>query len=430
MTEQRKPRWERLDNAALIFPASHRKTWSNLFRVSFSMKDPIDPDILQLAADHLKPRFPTVFIGLKKSAFWYYAQETPRAPLVRPDGPTPVAHMSREEFSNCAVRILYFENRLAVECFHAVTDGTGGMIFAKNLAAEYVRLFYKVDVPCEFDIKDLSAAPPPEELRDDFKNVVGPVSAPRDPINVYRIKGELEEGRYLHDTLGIIDTERLLTEAKRYGVTATAYLAAVMLLCLQELQAKEVPKRMKRKAVKVQIPVNLRKLYPSSSMRNFVSLVNVGVDPRLGDYTLEELIEIVSCQMRLTITEKNMKTIFRPNLTAEQNPLIKIVPRPVKDLIMRAVFDRVGENVSCLSFSNLGAVKLPDVMHDYVTRAEFIVSAQATAPYNCGVASYGGKTYIHLVRDTVEPRLERKFFTELVKLGYHVKIESNDLNEE
>jgi hypothetical protein len=178
--------------------------------------------------------------------------------------------------------------------------------------------------------------------------------------------------------------------------------------------------------VKVQIPVNLRRLYGGETMRNFVAVANIGVDPRLGDYTFEELVQIVHHQMELTITEKNMRAIFTPNVNDEQNRLMKIVPLGLKNLVMRMVFDAIGERVASLSLSNLGSVRLPEAMAPYVRRVEFVLGAQATAPYNCSVTSWQGKTYVNIVRNSVEPRLERAFFTALVQLGFHVRIESND----
>jgi hypothetical protein len=178
--------------------------------------------------------------------------------------------------------------------------------------------------------------------------------------------------------------------------------------------------------VKVQIPVNLRQLYGGGTLRNFVAVANVGVDPRMGDYTFDELVGIVHHQMALAITPKNMQAIFTPNVNDARNPFLKPVPLFLKNLIMRAVFDAVGEQVSCMSLSNLGNVRLPAAMAPLVERVEFVLGPQSTAPYNLGVTGWDGQTFLNLVRNTREPRLERLFFTRLVELGFHVKLESND----
>ena len=395
MEENRELRWMRLDNAALIFPAALRRHWSNAFRISFSFTDPVDPALLQRALDRAARRFPSVCVRLRRSAFWYYLEELEQPPRVREDAAQPLVGMTGADVKRCAIRVLYYRNRMAVEYFHAVTDGTGGMIFAKNLAAEYVRLRYGVPVPPQGDVKDLDEAPPAAEFTDSFQHNAGPVAAPRDSHDVYRPGGKLEPDRFLHVSCGILESEALHARAKEQGVTVTAYLTAVLLQSLLQMQAREQPHRRRQHPVKVQIPVNLRKLYGGET------------------------------QMKLTITEKNMRTIFTPNVNDEANPLLKVVPLGLKNIIMRMVFDSIGERVSCLSLSNLGQVQLPEAMAPYVRRVEFVLGAQASSPYNCSVASWQGQTCINIVRNTLEPRLERIFFTKLVRQGFHVKLEAN-----
>ncbi len=420
------PRWMRLDNAALIFPAAQRRHWSNAFRIAFTFTDPVDPDLLQRALRRVAPRFPSVVVRLRRGVFWHYLEELPTPPSVQTDTCQPLKSMTGADVRRCAIRVLYYRNRMAVEFFHAVTDGTGGMVFAKSLAAEYVRQRYSVSVPCTDGVRDPDEAPAEDEFVDCFQENAGPLAAPRDDRNVYRAKGETEPDRFLHVTTGILETRQLLSETKSRGVTVTAYLTAVLLQSLMRMQAEEEPRQNRRRPVKVQIPVNLRKLYGGSTMRNFVAVANIGADPRLGDYTFDELVQLVHHQMALAITEKNMRTIFTPNVNDERNKLLKIVPLGLKNLVMRMVFDSIGERVASLSLSNLGNVQLPDAMAQYVTRVEFILGAQATAPYNCSVTSWQDKTYVNIVRNSVEPRLEQAFFTALVRMGFHVKIESND----
>ena len=106
------------------------------------------------------------------------------------------------------------------------------------------------------------------------------------------------------------------------------------------------------------------------------------------------------------------------------------MPLFVKNAAMKAVFDAVGERKSCLCLSNLGAVRLPEVMRPYVTRMDFIVGVQARAPHNCGVVSYGDTMYLNLIRNIRESELELAFYQALHQLGLHVKVESNQREEE
>ena len=44
-------RWMRLDNAAKIYPAAKRRKWNNVFRLSATLTQPVDPVVLQAALD-------------------------------------------------------------------------------------------------------------------------------------------------------------------------------------------------------------------------------------------------------------------------------------------------------------------------------------------------------------------------------------------
>ena len=103
-----KKQWYRLDNAALIFPAIIRKNWNNAFRVSATLKEPVDPEILDRAIADLKPRFPTFFVRLRTGFFWYYLETIAEAPKAQKDYAYPLTHMTRRELGKCCVRFLYY----------------------------------------------------------------------------------------------------------------------------------------------------------------------------------------------------------------------------------------------------------------------------------------------------------------------------------
>ena len=129
--------------------------------------------------------------------------------------------------------------------------------------------------------------------------------------------------------------------------------------------------------------------------------------------------------MALDITEKNMSARIKTNVKDEENMILKLTPLFLKNIVMKAVFTMCGEKKSMLSVSNLGIVKIPEKMTEFVERFDFVLSVQSTAPYNAGVLSYGGKTYINIIRNIKEPRLERELYEVLRKEGIEVKVESN-----
>ena len=184
--------WYRLDTAGLIFPAIARRDWSNAFRVSATLDEPIDPDTLQRAADDLRPRFPSFYVTLRKGAFWYYLEHSSARVLVRQDYAYPLSFMSSAELKQNCLRILYYQNRIAVECFHSLSDGRGGSVFLCTLAARYLELRHGLTIPPGGMVADLSQPPPPEELEDSFLKNAAPVAASRREEKSYLLHGTVE----------------------------------------------------------------------------------------------------------------------------------------------------------------------------------------------------------------------------------------------
>ena len=417
--------WLRLDNAALIFPAVRRQDWTNAFRVSAALQEDVDPGLLQQAVEDLAPRFPSFYVRLRAGIFWYYLEEVRKPPRVRPDFAYPLTHMGLRELHTCCLRVFYHKNRIAVEFFHSLTDGSGGMIYLKTLTARYLTLRCGAEIPAEDGVLDWREAPKPEELEDSFLRYSGKTALSRKEPTSYRLHGSREPDGFLHLTTGVIETDTLLRAAHSYDATVTAFLAAVMTKSILAIQTQR--RYLGRlKPVKITIPVNLRRLFGSATLRNFALTINPGVDPMLGHYTLRELCGIYTRQLALETTPKLMAARIAANVQPQQLFLLKMAPLFVKNLAMRMVYADVGERKGCLNISNLGNVKLPAAMQPYVRRLDFIIGVQKTYPNNCSVASCGNVTCINMIRRIREPELERQFFSRLVELGIPVTIESNE----
>ncbi len=416
--------WRRLDNAALIFPASKRRGWHNVFRLSADLFEPVDRDVMQSALEVTVKRFPLISSRLRAGFFWYYLEQTDAPEIIR-DGPQPIMKRGFGAVRQCAIRVLYYKNRIAVEFFHAVTDANGGEIFLKTLIAEYISQKYGVEIPNTDGVEDRLASPTDDELEDSFTEHSGVVGLKRPTDKAYHLSGVREKDGFLNLTCGSMAVDELLVSCHSYGVTLTEYLASVMVMTLLTIQKRKVYRLDKRLPVKVQIPVDLRRLFPSTTLRNFVMVVNVGIDPRMGDYTFEEVLGIIKRQLELSATAKNIQAVFTTNVNSEKVFIVKLVPLFIKNIVMKAVFDRVGESQACITMSNLGRINVPEKMRGYVKAFDFILSPQARSPHNCGICSYGNELRINFIRRSEDPELEREFFRNLVRLGHHVTVWSN-----
>ena len=425
LSPARSLRWMRLDNAAKIYPAAKRRNWNNFFRLSATLTEPVDTEVLRRALDVTVRRFPSIAVRLRRGAFWYYLEEIPKAPAIQAEKSCPLAHAPFYEVRQCAFRVLVYHERIAVEFFHALTDGTGALVFLKSLLAEYLSQRYGLVIPAEKGVLGRLEEPSAEEVEDSFARYAGDVKLSRREATAYHLSGTPEPDGYKDIVTMMIPADKLRDCARGFGISVTELLCAAMMQAILDIQAKDVPRRAARKPVKVLLPVNLRTLFPSATLRNFASYITPEIDPRMGDCSFDELCQLVHHKMGMENNRRTMRAKFAANVASERSPVLRVMPLFIKNIAMKAVFDTVGECKSCLCLSNLGRVELPEVMTPYVTRMDFIIGVQARAPHNCGVITWNGTAYINCIRNIREPALELAFYRVLHRLGLPVKVESN-----
>ena len=430
LSPEKKLRWMPLDNAAKIYPAAQRQSWSNVYRLSATLTEDVDKDILQSALDITVRRFPSIAARLRRGTFWYYLQQIDEAPSIRDENPHPLMKMTREETRSCAFRVIVYKKRIAIECFHSLTDGTGAMIFLKSLLAEYLQQKHGIIIPAEQGILDRLEEPCEDELEDSYQKYAAPIASSRSGSAAWKVSGTPEEDDFLNVTCFQLPVDDVRKIAKAQGLSLTAFLASALMMALQNLQKKKVPVQRRRKPIKVLIPVNLRTLFPSKTLRNFALYTTPEIDPKAGEYSFAEIAQEVKHRMGAEINPKFMSKMIAANVNSERLLALKIVPLFIKNAIMKMVFDLVGERQSCLSLSNLGNVQLPEIMKPYVDRFDVILGVQAQAPNNCGVVSYNGTLYINFIRNIKEPDLEFHFFNVLQSFDLPVTVESNRGNRD
>ena len=233
-----------------------------------------------------------------------------------------------------------------------------------------------------------------------------------------------EKDGFINLTTFMINSDELRAKAKSYGVTVTAFLASALICAIAEIQDRQLPRR-RQKPVKILLPVDLRRIYGSKTLRNFSLYITPGIDPRMGEWEFDEVCKSIQHQMGYGITKKEMTARMTKNVDSEKAFILRIMPLFIKNIAMKMVYNAVGEKKACLDMSNLGVVNLPEIMKEYVERFDFIIGPLPETPYNCAVITYGGQVNISFVRNVQKPELELAFFEQLRDLGVHVKVESN-----
>ncbi len=425
MGPEEKLRWMPLDNAAKIYPAARTQDWSNVFRLSATLTEDVDVTVLRSALDVTVRRFPAFAVKLKPGVFWYYLEQLSSAPEIMEEMSYPLTRMTNSETAKCAIRVIVYRSRIAVEIFHSITDGNGGLVFLKTLVAEYLHQKLGLQIPAEYGVLGRLEEAKESEIEDSFPKYAADVPASRSERTAWHLDGHRNPSGELIITCLEMSVAEVKAKAKEYGVSINTFLCAAMMMALQNVQKTYVPSKGRRRSIKLLIPVNLRNIFESESLRNFALYTTPEIRPALGEYTFGEICRVITHHMGLDVTPKQMASKIATNVNSEKMMLVRIMPLFIKNFVMKAVFDTVGERKSCLTLSNLGAVKLPEVMKPYIERFDFILGTQASAPYNSGVISFEDKMFFNFTRNIRESYLELAFFEVLRDMGISVTARSN-----
>ena len=305
----RQREWYKLDNAAKVFPGQNSSSWSNCFRLSATLTETVEPELLEQAVKKLMPRFPSFDVRMRSGFFWHYLEKNPNgAPPIMEDIANPCQRFKWKENKGYLFKVYYYENRISVEFYHSITDGFGASRFFMTLIAVYLRLTGK-NIPNGDAVYDIEEAPRAGELEDSYsKNCHSKAKAKRLQKFTYRFKGERLPKHFLNVTTGYMPVSAVKEKAAEHGVTITEYLAAVLLWTMYNLQKQEENNR--EKHVGIQIPVNLRGFFGSETLRNFMLCYSFQIDPKMGEYTLPEIIKLLSLYLRYINNEKELQAMM------------------------------------------------------------------------------------------------------------------------
>jgi NRPS condensation-like uncharacterized protein len=413
--------WFRLDNAAKIYPAIKDRELTSVFRTGVELKERIRAKEFLEAVKLIENRFPYYKVRLKAGFFWYYLEPENLPIEVEPDISTPCRSFEKNELM---FRVLVRDNRISVEFSHILTDGTGAFEFLKTLLAAY---FEKCCLPALPGFQHFNAREMPhaEESADAYNQYFKKIYAPQVKVpSAFHVPFRLKGNPRFDVLKAVVPSADIIKAAKGYNVSLTEYLTAVYLYSLQQVyeELSEFEKRTSNKILRIEVPVNLRRIFPSRTMRNFSLYVIPGIDLRLGHFTFEEIVKIVYHQMQLETDKKLISKMISRNVSGERNAFLRRVPLFIKSFIMSRLYTTGTKQYSGV-VTNLGRVDLGKDVNALIDKFIFIPPPPSKVlKVNCAVVGFEDKLLLAFGNITRSKELERIFFTFLVKNGIPVKI--------
>ncbi|MBC7087622.1 MAG: hypothetical protein H5T96_03910 [Tissierellales bacterium] len=411
--------WIRLDNASKIFPATYTNRDTKVFRISVELFDYVDKDILQKAIDEAVLYFPVFNYVLRRGVFWYYFEYSNLKPTVEIESTPLCAPLYDKEKRNLLYRITYYNKRINLEAFHALTDGAGVVWFMETIVHLYLTKKYSE----EFKDKNLKLrhkAAISQMMDDSFSKYYNKdksiVDTGTKVKKAYQIKGTYTEENITKLIEGTVSTKKIVDLAHKYNSTVTVFLTSLLIYSIIEY----MPSKYKKNPISVSVPINLRQYFKSYTARNFFSTMNIIYYPT-GDDDIEKITSSVRESFKSELTKENLSAHLNRLISIEKNPLTRIVPLPLKDLVLRFA-NKFADRGITTSFSNVGKIELPQEFEPYVNKFSICVSARRPQVVSC---SYRDKMVICFISPFEETDIQRTFFTFLSENGIDVEIISN-----
>lgn len=412
--------WFPLDDAAKVYPININHDQMTVFRLSVYLREEVVPELLQIALSFTIKRFPGFAVTVKRGFFWHYLDASKRRYYIEQDGALPCRALRIARSGSQSFRVLYYRNRISIEFFHALTDGTGGMVFLKTLTAEYLRLLGVGFVEGE-GVLNVNQAPSDDEFTNEFlrANKKGKSSGFVDKPAL-QLSGKLSRRKPCRVLHFKFDATKLKELAKQQNSSVTAYVLAQLFL------ASKFATDDRRGALSVQMPVNMRKFYPSKTLRNFSLYCGIRLN-------LDEISDVPAmlAPIKAQIEEKASLEAMNAMMNATRGMVssVRYLPLFLKEPIVRLVHFFLGDRLFSSTLSNLGLVQMPADLGSHIESMDFVLGPGLINRVQCALITFGNVATLSITKVTADPSFEEELFRLLSADGLEVQVEGSCLYE-
>ena len=413
-------RWDKLDNTANLFPVIAGENMSNVYRISVTLTELIDPNSLQEALDIVLPKFDGFNLRLQRGVFWYYFEENGNpAPKVREENTFPCRFIHQNKNNHYLFRVTYYKYRINLEVFHVLTDGMGGINFLKELTYQYLRLVHPEIREQVGD--DLNCGTSLNREDSFLKNYRRSSEKQYQTQKAYLVKGErLLPGEFgvMH---GYMNVPALKEVCHKYGASINEYLVSVFVYSVYQECLKGMPST---RPIRVAVPVNLRPYFSSITTKNFFVMVSANFHPTKESYTFEEILNSVKESLASQITKENLEKSFSYNVSNEKFWFARITPLFLKNLAMRIVYTQ-SALANTTTITNIGNITVEDIYKPYVEMFHSFLAMSKGQHIKGTICSYGDTLVFTFSYDLQDTGIQKTFFRKIAADGIEVQLDSN-----
>ena len=411
--------WRRLDNSAKIFPLSASKKYSTVFRLSVLLNDDIKQEILEKALIETLEKYKSFKVKMKKGLFWHYLEGNTKLPVIKEEKDYPCKYIDFDSNNGYLFKVTYFKNKINIDIFHALTDGSSGTVFFREIVYTYLEMCYPEALTgknrsirkIEYDTED-------SYLKNYDKKSKSNVKAKR----AYRIEGKELKGGAVSVIHQIINLEQLKGEAKKHNATITQYLTAVLMYSIYN---ENYIRSKSNKPIKICIPVNLKKYFSSKTISNFFSYITISGEMEKKElYVFDKMLDFVKQEFAIQLTEEEIIKTMSANVKLGNHPFIKVIPLFLKIFFVKLAYIEIRKHFS-ITYSNIGRIGIIGDYQKYIDYFLVLIAPERFEKIKCSSCTFENKmvfTFTSILKDN---RIEKNFYNFLIEKGIEVKIESN-----
>ena len=405
-------KWYRLDNAAKIFPPTTTAYDPKIFRFSVLLKENVNKENLQIALTNTLEDFPIFKSVLKKGLFWYYLEESNIKASVIEEKNSPCEKLN----TPLLFEVSYFQNKINLEVYHALSDGAGCITFFENLIYNYLKIKHHLQ-----ENVIITKSSSYEKEIDSFSKYYNPKNkvkiAKKD--NAYQLKGKWYPEGKLRIITGSTSTQKLKNIAHQYNTTITGLLISLTIKSMEDiLSIKE-----KEKPISVTVPIDLRKYFKSETVLNFFNVTNITYKFTQKNTPLEEIVTQVNEQLKNSLKEEAIENNMTKLIWLENFFLIRLIPLFIKNKVLKYSY-KLTRKKQTLGLSNVGVFHLPKNCQNYIEKCLVMNSTDAL---EICIISYEDEICISFSSHYINSELEKNFFRLLKKYNLDITIYNNEI---
>lgn len=373
------------DSAGIIYPYVATDDWCSVYRIESKLKKPLDLPALKSAVEEMRKEYPYYFSKIARYKRHFVlvpggdknVMDENIYPFCRP------FDIENEPLS----RVIYDSETVAVEMFHVLADGRGGLNFFKELMKKYSR------ISNGGKIADLNSEHFVTGKYDDIyrkMTLAGGKNVSRVVSGAYQFKKQPETG--LEAFCIDADVSSLKSAAKKRGASITEYLCALQMKAIFDSE------KTGNKPVRISVPVDIRKFAFTQTDRNGSLYTLIGAKKK-DARDIDSLIQNVKVQFDSTVTRDNMLNIAYTNVKQSDMAVFKALPIGLKKFVLNIGYTVFGENQFTATLTNPGIIDVGAEISDVVSDVYFILGKQKTKPVNIAVSTFNSRARIMVSSD-------------------------------